>query len=176
MDAKTVTTTDWITAVSAAVSAIASVVLFIVAFVQLRGLKDQIQQSSDQERRRNTLEAVERVEHDPSLVEAYKVIWEKSGNGTDYSKTAECKYHIITILNYFEGIAIGIAQHVYMEQMARDYIEDVAKKAVEVWLIADPTDSRKPPAKMFGDKEYTEVRKLYARWFPAPSPTYNADA
>jgi hypothetical protein len=178
VDAQAMTATDWITAISTAISAISSVVLFAVAFVQLRGLKDQLKQSADQERRKSTLDVVERVEHDEALREAYKVIWENTSGGTDYSKTAtpELKYHVLTILNYFEGIAIGIAQKVYVDSMARDYLNDIVKKAVEIWLIGESADNTKLPSKMFDKGEFTELRKLYDRWFAPPRPVYDADS
>jgi hypothetical protein len=176
MDDTAMKATDWITAISTAVSALASVVLFLVAFVQLRGLRDQLKQSADQEKRRNTLDVVERVEHDPALIEAYKSVWEKTTGGVDYTKTTECKYHVITILNYFEGVAIGIAQNIYVESMARDYLENILKKATEVWLIGESTNTIKAPAKMFENSEYSELRSLYRKWFPPQTTTYKADS
>jgi hypothetical protein len=174
MDARAITTPDWITAISAAVSAIASVILFVVAFVQLRGLKDQLKQSTDQEKRRNTLAVVERVETDAALREAYKAIWDSSAGGTDYSKTTEQKYHVLTILNFFEGVAVGIAQQIYVESMARDYLNDVLKKSVEVWLLAESAEGLKLPAKMFASTDFEELRRLYSKWFPQQRATYRA--
>lgn len=63
MDGKSIT--DWVTGIGTAVTAAATVVLFVVALVQLRGLREQITQAAGQERRRNTLEVIDRAESDP---------------------------------------------------------------------------------------------------------------
>jgi hypothetical protein len=166
-------TADWVTATFTAVSAIATVVLVVVAIVQLGGLKEQLKQSAEQERRRNTLEVVQRSESDKFIHAAYKEVQTKVAGSTDYSGTTACEDHIVTILNYFEGLAIGIAQNIYVEKMARDYLQEALKKAVDIWLIGE-LPGHKVPEKMFGLNEYTELRRLYGRWFPAPEPAYKA--
>jgi hypothetical protein len=185
---------EWTTATFTALSAVATVALVIAAIVQLNGLKaqlkasadqqklsldqlklsaEQLHQTSEQERRRITLEAVQRSESDPFIKAAYKEIQAKTAGTSDYAGTAACKDDITTILNYFEGLAIGIAQDIYIEQMARDYLQEELKLAVDIWIVGDPRAVKAPP-QMFGQNEFTQLRGLYKKWFPEPALGYKA--
>ncbi len=168
---------EWVTAISTAVQAVATVVLVIMAVVQLGRLSDQLRQSANQERVRNTLEVIRRVESDVYIRMAYDKVAEITKGGSDYTgtDTPECKFHIITILNYLEEIATGIAQNVYVDQMVRDNLQEVLRRAVDVWLIGGPSDAFKAPSAMFGQDEFAQLRKLYKLWFPKPETKYRAE-
>jgi hypothetical protein len=36
-----------------------------------------------------------------------------------------------TLLNYLEGVAIGIFQNIYVEQMAGDYLQEIVEKQLK---------------------------------------------
>lgn len=165
---------NWVIAISTAVLAVATVALVIVATVQLGGLKEQLRQSAEQELRRNTLEAIQRSESDPILQVAYEKISSVEGRGSDFTGTSTCKLHVTNILNCYEAIAIGIAQEVYLDQMVRDYLQVEIKLAVDIWLIGESTDALKAPQRMFKSSEYTELQRLYKRWFPEAATKYRA--
>ena len=148
MDPKLVT--DWIIAIGTAVAALASVLLLIVAIVQLRGLRDQIKQATDQERRRNTLAAIQRVEGDAPIKGARGKLWEASDNGTDYTKlTSAHEFDAVTLLNYLEGVAIGIEQDIYVEKMAKDYLKEIVHKAFSALIKGESGDGWKATTPMF---------------------------
>src|ERR1700678_316305 len=164
---------DWVTAISTAILAVATVVLVIVAISQLSGLRKQLDQSAVQELRRNTVEIVSRVEGDPLLRGAYEAVEAKIVGTTDYTGTTACKSQTNPILNYFEQLAIGIAQCVYEEKMARDYLQEYLKQAVEIWLIGE-SSTLKAPERMFAQDDFVQLRELYNKWFSKPAPLYRA--
>jgi hypothetical protein len=173
---------DWVVAIGAAVSGITSIILVLVAYFQLRGLKVQLGQAAsdaidrnNQEDRRNTLNAIQRAENDPYLQRAYRTIARVTKGTLNYSKTHICKYYVNIILNYYEGIAVGIAQKIYVEAMAKDYLAESLQKAVKIWLRGDTDDDFVPPTAMFAASDFPELRKLYDRWFPPKSTEFRAD-
>ena len=173
MDAKSIT--DWVTAIGTAVTAAATVVLFVVALVQLRGLREQITQAADQERRRNTLEVIDRAESDPLIKAASANLWQASNHGTDYTKLTEAnKFDAITLLNYLEGMAIGIFQNIYVEQMARDYLQEIVRKAVKALIRGESGDGWKATHEMFSCSEFAILCQLYDKWFPTTQPQFRA--
>jgi hypothetical protein len=168
--------TTWVTAIGTAVAAVAAVGASIIAWVQLDKLREQIRQSSEQDRRRNTLEACQRFERDDLLKEAMKNVWEASDGGTDYTKlTAACSFDVLTLLNYFDGIAIGIIERVYIDEMARDYLEDSLNKAVKALILGESGDGWKASKPFFPEKEFASLCKLYHTWNPESQVAYNAD-
>jgi len=168
--------TDWITAIGTAMSAIASIVLFIVAIVQLRGLRYQIEQAANQESRRNTLEVIQRAESDAVIQQARARLWVASNNGTDYTKLTDAdQFDAITLLNYLEGLAVGIFQNVYVEGMARDYLQEVVRKAVKALIKGESGDGWKATTGLFQCSDFSMLCQLYDRWFTAPCPQYRAE-
>ena len=68
----------------------------------------------------------------PPIKAASENLWQASNHGTDYTKLTEAnKFDAITLLNYLEGVAIGIFQNIYVEQMTRDYLQEIVRKAVK---------------------------------------------
>lgn len=168
---------NWVTAISTAVSAVATIALVFVALVQLGGLKQQIRQASDQERRRNTLEACQRFEKDPLVKRAMKNLWDATGYGADYTKLTDRNlFDALTLLNYLLGIAVGIEQNVYIEKMARDSLEPVVHKAVKSLIKGESGPGWKaatPP--LVTDVHFDSLCRLYDRWFPQKGPEYRAE-
>ena len=126
---------NWIIVISSFISAGATIALVWIAIVQLGGIKEQIKQDSNQDRRRNTLEACQRFEKDPIIKDAMKRLWNVTVNGTDYTKlTDEYKFEALTLLNYLQSLAIGIKQKVYLEEMVKDFLQERVEKEVKVLI------------------------------------------
>jgi hypothetical protein len=180
---------EWVTAIGTAIAALAAVasalisaILTGIAYFQLRDIRKQIElaakqnkSSADQERRRNTLIAIQRFENDPLLKQAMKNLWVATDNGKDYTQLdEEHRFDVITILNYFEGIACGILQEVYIEEMARDYLHGPVGKAVKAFIIGESGDGWKSDKGVFPPAHFESLMKVYATWFPGKSPGYRA--
>jgi len=165
----------WVTAIGTAVAAAAAVGAAAIAWVQLEKLRDQIRQSSDLDRRRNTLDACQRFEKDELLKQAMKNLWQATDSGTDYRKlTATNDFDVLTVLNYFDGLAIGIAERVYVEEMARDFLEDSLNKAVRALIYGESGEGWKASKPIFPEKDFAILVKLYRAWNQGSQVTYTA--
>lgn len=173
---------NWVTALGTVASAIAAFVLAAIAYFQLRDIKTQIrlaanqnQQTAEQDRRRNTLDACQRYEKDPLLKEAMKNIWIATKLGTDYTLLRE-EHHfdVITILNYFDGLASGMLQGVYIEEMAKDYLHEPLRKSVKALIRGESGDGWKADRGVFPPSHFESLMKVYDRWFPAKGVEYKA--
>ncbi len=163
-----------------AVIAIATVVIAAAAWLQLRPLaknvlvlSKQIEQSREadvrtaQERRIwATVAIVERYDTDP-VVEGYcERIWEASEGGKNYSSEKLNKRDVIGLLNFFSGIAIGIDQGLYVEEIVKDHLHLSIRKAVENFLHTGICERN----------GYESLLKLYDKWFPIQTETeFKAD-
>jgi hypothetical protein len=124
-----------ISTAASVISAGATVCLVLVGYFQLKGLRDQIRVHLESEKIRNTLRACERIEIDPELKKCQEYVWNKSACGTDYTMfTEEDKFSVIILMNYFDGIALGILQGIYFDDMVYDNMHISIEKAVKVFL------------------------------------------
>jgi hypothetical protein len=180
---------EWVTAIATAVSAVTAVVLVYVAIKQLSGLRDQlhglkeqiqathlqITNSAELDKRRNTLEAIQRYEKDPIVHGAMKSIWDATANGTDYTKLTDSqKFHAFVLLNYLDGIAVGIHQDVYIEQMVKDYLQLSVHKAVKALIKGHSGDGWKAEKSIAPESGYKPLCALHDKWFPEKGPEYRA--
>ena len=167
---------DWIIAISSGISAGATIALAWIAKVQLGGLKKQIKQAAEQDSRRNTLEACQRFEKDPIIKDARKMLWAVTNNGTDYTiLTDEHKFNALTLLNYFQGLAIGIEQNVYIEQMVKDFLQEHLEKEVKALIKGESGKGWNATKNLCNAVDFDALCKLYDKWFPKKSPEYRAE-
>ncbi len=113
------------------ITAGATIALAVIAFLQLRALRLE-------QRKWQTLQACERFELDPLLNRQTELIFKASDSGKHYSPDRfvgpELQHAVINLLNYFDGIAIGIEQNLYHERIVRDHLESSLTKAVDTFL------------------------------------------
>lgn len=152
--------------------ALALLVLAVATAASAAGLNRQLRRTvqalgaaTETRRRDRTLEAVRRYETDPQLREAIRSNYEKTLQGSDYSLLDESdRFHIITILNYFDGIACGIEQGLLIEPLVKDYLQFVLDKNVCALLRGQsgPTWAAGPP--MVDSQNYSVLLALHDRW------------
>lgn len=76
----------------------------------------------------------------PLITAASANLWQASNHGMDYTKLTEAnKFDAIRPLNYLESVTIGIFQNIYVEQMARDYLQEIVRKAVKALICISST-------------------------------------
>ncbi|HEV3040791.1 MAG TPA: hypothetical protein VHA33_23700 [Candidatus Angelobacter sp.] len=80
-----------------------------------------------------------------------------------------------TLLNYFEGLAIGIAERMYIEEMARDYLEASLNKVVKAFKFGESGDGWKASKSFFPEKDFASLSKLYRAWNRESQVGYRAD-
>ncbi len=167
----------WVTAIATAIGSAATIGTAIIAWVQLAKLGAQIRQASEQDRRGHTLDACQRFEKDILLKRAMRNLFRATDNGTDYTKlTEENVFDALTILNYLDGIAMGIEQNVYIEQLARDYLESTVHKAVKAIIKGEPGEGWKASKKLVSAEDFVPLCNLYAKWNPPPQTEYRAES
>jgi hypothetical protein len=107
-----------------------------------------------------TLEACERYESDPVLDVCLRNIFAANQTGDFTANPQNYRLDATTVLNFFDGIAIGIAQDLYLEELVRDHLEPIVKWYVEVYL--EPVFA----SRMGIDPtiEYPRLIKLNQKW------------
>ncbi len=72
--------------------------------------------------------ACQRYDFDPVIEAATARIWEASNKGIDYKTNVE-RRDIVVLLNYLDGLAIGIDQGLYVEQIVKDHLASIFEHA-----------------------------------------------
>jgi hypothetical protein len=158
---------DDVTAVSTLVLAIGTVLLaaataglVFAAFKQLPLLTAQIKMARESEIEINTITACGKYDTDPVLYEIHRRIWENSDKGTKYSRETIDQHDAIVMLNYLDGIAIGVKQGVLSNAITKDHLGAVYIKAVDIIIPA-----------LFGNFEgYEAIEEMRSGW-KTPTPT-----
>jgi hypothetical protein len=158
----------WVTAVATVVLAIAAAIQLPLIVRQVRALAEQMKLSREAERNAErrvreweTLKACQRYDFDPVLNDATRRIWIASRCGTDYRHEDVDRRDIILLLNYLDGIAIGIEQGLYIESMVQDHLSQMFDRAVRCFIEAGIVEGT----------ALTNLLAVHARWFKRPRNT-----
>jgi hypothetical protein len=104
------------------------------------------------------LKICQRYDFDPVIDAATQRIWAASNEGKDYRLAGVKQRDLVCILNYLEGIAIGIEQNLYIEDIVREHLAPIFAHSV-----ADFLDSGIVPI-----AGLEKVQALNQRWLKAP--------
>jgi hypothetical protein len=105
-----------------------------------------------------TLAACEKYDLDPVLDRCARKL-AKAGTKKIRKNPERYKVEMITVLNYLDGVAIGIEQNLYVESIAWDHLEPMLIDHVTTHLTG-------PKAAVFGfdQQEYARLIKLSNKW------------
>jgi hypothetical protein len=132
---------------------------------ELRRAAERITIADEARRREATLEAVRRFESDPEVREALRRIWHKTEQATNFAMlTEKDRFDIITLLNYFDGIASGLKQGVLDEQVAKDYLRGIIHKIVKGLLRGESGPTWKAATPIVEPEGFENLLALQARW------------
>lgn len=152
----------WVTAAATGVVAIAAWIQLPLISRQVRELSEQIRLSREAEqnaerrtREWETLKACQRYDYDPVLDEATRRIWVASNQGKDYRARELDPRDITSLLNYLDGIAIGIQQDLYIENIVKDHLGIVFDHAVKSFLDSGIIEK----------EGFDCLLAVHARWF-----------
>jgi hypothetical protein len=81
-----------------------------------------------------TIEACERYDVDPILDSALRNLHSSRLDGTLDASLEKLKPDLTTVLNYLDGIAIGIAQGVLIEDIVKDQMEPIFRSHFEKYF------------------------------------------
>ena len=149
---------QWITAIS-------TVAIAIAAVWQLPLIRKQIRAQREEQKKWATVAACERYDTDPTLHAITQRIWTASSQGRDYTNLDLLRHDVISLLNYLDALAIGVEQRLYIEEIVKDSMQLVIKKAVEQFLLTDP------PGKFCETEGYENLIHLYRKWNPVHGTT-----
>jgi hypothetical protein len=157
---------DWVSAGSSAVTAIVTLFLAFSGVRQLTLIREQLAQDRElkkaefeYQRIAMTIAACNAYDTDPIFEEASKRVYVHKKNGYQDADPRD----IQLVLNFLEGIAVGILQGIYIENIVKDQMEPVFIAAYNNFLA--PTPDRA--------KEYTALPQIYQRWRPTPGPAFS---
>jgi hypothetical protein len=109
---------------------------------------------------RDTLSACERYDTDSVISECLRNL--KRGEDSKDILTAPLSYSLdlITVLNYFEGIAIGIDQGLYDDKVAKDHLEPIVAYYVDKYISEEGSKLFNINAR----SEFNRLMKLDKKW------------
>ena len=156
---------ELVAAIAESVSAVATIALVIIAARQLREIARQIRIQGERERKWATVRACDRYSSDPLLYEVSRRVWEASVNGTDYSNTDRVdKHDVIVLMNYFEVLAIGVKQGLYLEAIVKDFHEPIMDKVVKIFLKGEHGPGWVAGEPYFHANQFSVLRSLHDEW------------
>jgi hypothetical protein len=110
-----------------AIAAVGACVTAIVAWWQIQALRAQ-------QKGWETLHACRQYDTDAVLDKALSVVRDARTRGDLAKDPLPWRLEIVTVLNYLEGIATGIAQGFYDKRIVRDHMEPIMKDHVHEFL------------------------------------------
>lgn len=150
----------WV-AVGTAALALATVVLVLVGLRQLSAIKLE-------NRQWETLKACDRYTFDPILDVCLRKLRDAKAAGQYEGHEKDFRLEITTILNCLEGIAVGIYQGVYIEDLARDHMQPVVIDHVTEYL-----KDGAPRRIDFETNAFPYVAALSDRWTEISKPRFS---
>jgi hypothetical protein len=120
---------NWIAvgAIAAALQAIITIFLVAVGLHQILDIRNQ-------NRRWRTLEACDRYHLDAPLIDICRNLRRARDSGEFHKEPRKFRPDIIVLLNYLDGLAIGIYQGLYIDELARDHMQLILNSHVQQYL------------------------------------------
>jgi hypothetical protein len=117
---------EWI-AIWSAVQAVGTIAATAVAAYQIHALRRD-------QKAWPTLEACERYERDPTLTKICECLRDARDKGKLDENPRPFRLEASTLLNYCDGIAIGVVQKFYVEKIVKDHLAPIIRDHVEEFL------------------------------------------
>jgi hypothetical protein len=120
-----------ITGIGTVALTLATVGLAAVAWYQIAAARTEAISARAEAKRTRTLEVVSRYDHDPVLDRALRRMARARDSRQLFDNTRLYRTDIVAIMNYFESIAIGLQQDIYIAEMVRDYMESIVRSHID---------------------------------------------
>jgi hypothetical protein len=150
---------EWV-AIWSAVQAVGTIAATGVAAYQIHALR------RDQKAWR-TLEACERYERDPTLTKICESLRDARDEGELGKNPRPFRLEASTLLNYCDGIAIGVEQKFYVERIVKDHLEPIIRDHVEEFLSVEMG-----PRIEIDPKSFSRLLAMIARWDKPQPPSF----
>ena len=127
----------------------------------------QIKDAHLESKKWRTLEICAQYELNDNLANSAKNIFIAFSKGEPDEATCKAiERDAVVILNYLDGIAIGVGQGLYIEELARDHLKNIVEYHVSKLLKS----SSKPIFKEIDENNYLFLIDMNSKW--ARSQTY----
>jgi hypothetical protein len=151
---------DAVTAIAAVLTALFTLLIALIAWRQLS--------SSDfNQRKWATLQACDRYDSDPEISKAARVFYRLVNKRDDYwwylpQTLGEIEVDGVTLLNYFDSIAIGVLGELYVGRIVHDHLFGIMKSRIEFICSGEAPQLESLRACL--DDDFTTVMYLYKWW------------
>jgi hypothetical protein len=135
--------------------AVFTAVLVATAIYQILAIRAENKKSQ-------TLAACVSYESNPNLFQCMTVLWAARENGDIENHTKTYRPQMAILLNYLDGIAIGIDQGLYIEDLAWDHMEAIVAAHVKYYI-----DSRLIQKAGLEPENFRRLVALRDRWAEA---------
>lgn len=105
--------------------AFAALVGLLFVWYQIRQATGQARDALQQDRVAKTIEACDRYDSDPLIDAALRKLSKDSSSGKLKKNPASDKIELVTVMNYFDGIAICLRESVFDEAIAKEQIGEI---------------------------------------------------
>jgi hypothetical protein len=139
---------------------IATVALIVIGWVQISAIKRQ-------NRRWQTLAAVDRYNYDPIMDGCLRKLRDAKNQNQFKDHEKDFRLEITTILNCLDGIALCINQGLYIEELVRDHLQNVVIEHASEYL-----DDGIPGKIEFEARDFPYLQALAARWTRLSRPRF----
>lgn len=121
--------------------------------------EEQMKLTREENTKERTLNACLLFDHDPVIVETKKALYEARLSGELDRYPRRYREDLLTMLNYFDVIAIGIDRKIYDEDIARDHLEGILRVYLRRFFH-DKYFTEDPPL----TEDYGKLVALADRW------------
>lgn len=119
----------------------------------------QIMSARRQAKGWQTLAACEKYDLDPILDQCLRKLSKARRTGRLWKKPDKYSVEVTTVLNYLDGLAIGIEQNLYVESLVWDHLEPILRDHTREYL--GPVQAYKLGIDIEG---YKRLTKLAEKW------------
>lgn len=124
----------------------------------------QINEARAEAARNRTITACDRYDTDPILDRCCLALVKARKDGLLEGKPQDYRIEIFTILNYLEGIAIGVEQGLYVEEIAKSYMEPILKAYVELYVLTGLSERADPRKGKDQFGSYGKLVEMCNKW------------
>lgn len=142
--------------------AVGTLLLVVVTtFVGSVGLC-QISEARAEASRNRTIAACDRYDTDPILDRCCLALAKGRKDGSLETNPEDYRIEMFTILNYLEGIAIGVEGGLYVDAIAKSYMEPIFKGYVDLYVVSGLSKRADPKKDEVGS--YVKLVETCNRW------------
>jgi hypothetical protein len=143
-------------------TAIGTMAVALITGLLIAGGLYQVSAIRHENKKASTLAACVNYENSPVIYDAVQILWRAREKGKLNKNPRKYRTQLVILLNYLDGIAIGIDQGLYIEDLAWDHMNGIVARHVRVYLdsgIAQRADIMR--------EDYTCLIRLRDKWLHA---------